>query len=720
MPASMERTRLSGNDTVQFWRKPANSRLINVLAALLLLFYTTTSNAAATPADARAVARLYSAAFDREPDSGGLNFWIDSLEKGQSLLQISEKFRNSPEFNARYGALGNPEFVAQLYRNILGREGEAEGMAFWLDSLASGVSQAFVLRQFSESAENRSKTDELFGEMHQRGDGLWTYDPVSGPVNSSGTIDGFGSIFVNGVEFETEGANITLDGNSSTEDNLHLGMVVRVNGVVNDDGLTGTATRVQFDDEVQGPITALVPGQDGDTLLLTVLGVEVIVERTSTVFNDVSFETLAVNDLVEVSGFFSGQGRLRATFIERKSVFTAGSSEVELKGLVTALADTQFTIGEYLVDFSGADLTGVSGGVIVSGMQVEVHGTLGGSSITANRIEQEDNVSLGFDDRDEVRVEGAITNFASTSRFELNGVAVDGSVAILRPASLVLANGEVVQVEGQWIGNTLVARKIESRRGRIEIEARVASVDSTAGTITMRLFSGALTVTIDARTLLDDDTDRASPLTLADLSPGDFLEVEAQQVGGKLVAARIDRDDQDDDVLQAQVSDFTSGVDITLLGITYITAGASFEGVDGTSMGSEAFFARLKVGDLVKVKDERVADGIADEVEFEHPRALDGDDFRDGCEPGDDCGGDDSGQDCEPGDDCGGGDSGQDCEPGDDCGGNDSGQECEPGDDCGGDDSGQDCEPGDDCGGDDSGQDCEPGDDCGDGNSGKG
>ena len=685
MPASIEWTRLTWGGPLRFRQKPVYSQFIAALTAFLLLVYTITSSAAATPGDARAVARLYSAAFDREPESGGLNFWIDSLEKGQSLLQIAEKFRNSPEFRSRYGALGNTEFVAQLYRNILGREGEDAGLAFWLDKLESGTSQALVLRQFSESPENRRKTDDLFAEMHRRDDGQWTYDMFSGPVNSTGTIDRFGSIFVNGVEFETDGANITLDGNASTDDDLRLGMVVTINGVINDDGLTGTATRVEFDDEVQGPITALVPSQDGDTLLLTVLGIEVIVERTSTVFEDVSFETLAVNDLVEVSGFYGDQGRLRATFIEKKSVFTAGVSEIELKGIVSAVAATQFTIGKYVVNFGGADLSGVPGGVIVNGMEVEVHGTLASSTITASRIEEEDDISGGFDDRDEIRVEGAITNYASISRFELNGVLVDGSGAILWPADLALANGQVVQVEGQWSGNTLVARKIESRRGRVEIEAGIASVDRIGGTVTLRLFGGTLTVMVDARTLLDDDTDQADPLTLADLSAGDFLEVEAQRVGNRLVATRIGRDDQDDDVLQAQVSAFTSGVDITLLGITYSTAGARFEGLNGAALGSAAFFAQLKVGDLVKVKDERVADGIADEVEFEHLRILDGDnDFGDGCEPGDDCGGDDSGQTCEPGDDCGGDDSGQGCEPGDDCGGDDSGRGCEPGDDCGG------------------------------------
>lgn len=660
MPATTGGTRQPKNTFPSPWCAPGISIAKVFLAALLLVCCVSMSWAATTPGDARAVARLYSAAFDREPKSEGLNFWIDSLERGQSLLQIAAQFRNSPEFNARYGALDNAEFVAQLYRNILGREGQDAGLAFWIDKLESGASQAQVLRQFSESAENRAKTDDLFEQMHQSDDGLWTYDPITGRVTSTGTIDRFGSIFVNGVKFETQGADIIVDGRASNDDNLRLGMVVTVNGSVNADGVTGTASRVTFDDEVQGPITSLLSGQDGETLLLNVLGVEIIVERTSTVFEDVSFETLAINDLVEVSGFADDGGRLRATFIERKSGFSAGVSEVELKGVVSALTGTRFTVGQYQVDFSGADLSGVPGGVILNGMGVEVHGTLADNTIVANRIEQEDDVSLGFSDRDEVRVQGAITGFAGPDvPFTVNGIQVDASGAILWPANLVLANGLVVQAEGQWSGNTLVARKLESRRGRVKIEAQVASVDNAGGRITLGLFSGSLTVAVDNRTLLEDDTDQASPLTLADLSPGDFLEVEAQQVGNQLVASRIDRDELDDDVLQAPVSAFTSGVDITLLGITYSTAGASFEGVDDLEISSATFFSQLKVGDLVKIKDELVTDGIADEVEFEHPNGLGSDDFQGGCEPGDDCGGDDPTDDCEPGDDCGGSNSGR-------------------------------------------------------------
>ncbi len=97
--------------------------------------------------------------------------------------------------------------------------------------------------------------------------------PVGGISGSgattSGTLDGFGSIFVNGVEYETDNAEIIIEGQPASESDLGVGMVVVVKGTVNDDGTTGTAERVFFDDEVEGPVTTIQIGQDNDTKLLS-------------------------------------------------------------------------------------------------------------------------------------------------------------------------------------------------------------------------------------------------------------------------------------------------------------------------------------------------------------------------------------------------------------------------------------------------------------------
>jgi hypothetical protein len=99
--------------------------------------------------------RIYQAAFDRAPDGAGLTFWIDAIDSGWSLLQVANGFIGSQEFRSVYGVNpSNEQFVDQLYQNVLGRPGEAQGFQFWVDELNTGTSRAFVLAGFSESAEN--------------------------------------------------------------------------------------------------------------------------------------------------------------------------------------------------------------------------------------------------------------------------------------------------------------------------------------------------------------------------------------------------------------------------------------------------------------------------------------------------------------------------------------------------------------------------------------
>ncbi|PYD07078.1 protease, partial [Pseudomonas savastanoi pv. glycinea] len=101
--------------------------------------------------------RVYRAAFDRTPDLGGVGFWISRLDAGATLDDIAAGFVASGEFAALYGsAPSNEEIVLRLYRNVLDREPDQGGYAFWVDVLDSGrAGLNTVLAQFSESAENR-------------------------------------------------------------------------------------------------------------------------------------------------------------------------------------------------------------------------------------------------------------------------------------------------------------------------------------------------------------------------------------------------------------------------------------------------------------------------------------------------------------------------------------------------------------------------------------
>lgn len=101
----------------------------------------------------RRVARLYLALFDRAPDQGGFLYWIDSYENGQSIPSIADSFVGSPEFLARFGALGNDEFVVLVYNRILARQPDRAGFNYWVDRLDAGVPRGELIALFSESAE---------------------------------------------------------------------------------------------------------------------------------------------------------------------------------------------------------------------------------------------------------------------------------------------------------------------------------------------------------------------------------------------------------------------------------------------------------------------------------------------------------------------------------------------------------------------------------------
>lgn len=105
-----------------------------------------------------AVARLYDAAFDRVPDQGGLAYWRGTLEAGGSLFAIANAFVSSQEFQDRYGALSNSQFIDQLYRFTLNREADDFGRHVWVDRLNGGTTRAEMVVIFSESVEHMNLT----------------------------------------------------------------------------------------------------------------------------------------------------------------------------------------------------------------------------------------------------------------------------------------------------------------------------------------------------------------------------------------------------------------------------------------------------------------------------------------------------------------------------------------------------------------------------------
>ena len=98
-----------------------------------------------------AVTTLYQAAFGRDADAGGLDFYFKLAQEGYSLKQIAQLFMDSPE-NQPAAAQSDSDFISNLYLHTFARAGEADGVAYWTDALAHGATRAELVAAFANVA----------------------------------------------------------------------------------------------------------------------------------------------------------------------------------------------------------------------------------------------------------------------------------------------------------------------------------------------------------------------------------------------------------------------------------------------------------------------------------------------------------------------------------------------------------------------------------------
>jgi len=465
---------------------------------------------------------------------------------------------------------------------------------------------------------------------------------MSGTGLSQGTIDSFGSIFVNGVEWETAAASVDLDGVPAGEGDLRLGMVVTVRGNLESGGQRGTATSVSFDDEVEGPIenTPMLVGPGGTRKQFSVLGRQVLVDAVSTVFAEgADFATIARDDVVEVSGLVDGSGTILATRLELRGVFPT-VTEVELEGVVANLARNGdgtglFDLGPITVEYYRmTDFVDLIEEDLSNGTIVEVKGSLVGGGTTridADRIELEDD--FDGDDIPEFELEGVVANLArngdGTGLFDLGPITVEyGTMTdFVDLTEADLANGTIVEAEGELVSGVLIADEVELEGEDLDdarLDAAISAIDSGARTVTLL----GVVVEVDASTELEDDRDEHPNFGFEDLMVGDWVALRGFRTGaGMVTATRLERQSPETDVeLEGPVTALDRmGRTLEILDQPIpIDAGTLyFDSLDQLRTETEFFEdpGDVELGDIVRARDEDAVDDSAlleaDEVEIE-------------------------------------------------------------------------------------------------------
>lgn len=450
--------------------------------------------------------------------------------------------------------------------------------------------------------------------------------PSNGIVRTGmvlGPISSFGSVVVNGIHYDTDDAVITIDGAPGTEADLRVGQVVRIVAELEDGETTGTASSVDFDDNVEGPIASI----DLAAGRFVVLGQTVQVSADTSFDDDItprSLEGLAVGDFVEVSGLVTADGSIDATRIER----SAASGELEVRGIVANLdtVNHRFEINGLVVDYSGAQLDDFPAGGIADGQAVEAKGdtTGAGGELIATRVEFEGSAVTGEED-DFAEVEGYISRFASATDFDVAGVTVttNSSTEFDGGSAADLALNAKVEVEGVFDADgRLVATKVDFRGGNdVRVVGFVDAVDAANDSITV------LGIPVDTDTLTrfeDKSSADVRPLTVDDLNVGDYVEfrgAESPAGSGRVLATILERDDAD---TESEIEGFVTAVaapTITILGVTIQTDGSTeFRDVDDSALSEAEFFSRVAAGVLVKAKGVETSDTtiLAEEVELEN------------------------------------------------------------------------------------------------------
>ena len=449
----------------------------------------------------------------------------------------------------------------------------------------------------------------VFGALALAGCGAGTSTTGGSTTGTSlartGVITGFGSVFVNGVEYETDSSSVTLDGTSSSESNLKVGMVVTLEGSVNDDGVTGVATSINYADELEGIVSAVNIATDG-TGTLTVMGQTVTIDAATVFESDVvavtAFSNIALGNIVEVSGYSAGDGSIFATRVEVKKAAKEAGDEIELKGLVASVDTTAqtFMIGAQLVDYHGATLEGMS--APANGVYVEVKSVDGivGTTLMASKVEIEDGGDKSLDgaEGDEFEFEGVVMSIVSATEFIVNGqhVLIDLAETEFEhgTATDIAANAKL-EIKGLLNADgKLVAEEIQfSTASSIEMEALLEGVDATAGTITLL----GQTIHVNNHTLkIDERDDGVTPehyFDLTDLAAGQFVEVKAYiDDTGALVATLLKRDDGTPSTvnLEGPIT-AVNGTQVVVAGVTIELAGMGLTPMVGDELHVEGTFA---------------------------------------------------------------------------------------------------------------------------------
>ncbi len=370
--------------------------------------------------------------------------------------------------------------------------------------------------------------------------------------------------------------------------------------------------------EVKGRIDSL--GTDH----LVVLGITFFVDERTSIQgeyeNSISLTDLIVGQFVEIKAQPQSDSTLMATSVK---VEDNDDNEIELTGIIQALADSSLTISEitfmviHSTEIHDTQDNPISLNELYVGLLVKIKGEyLLDGNLTVTEIKIEDEVP----DNDEIEVTGMIKEIGE-NKLIVSDIAffVDENTMIFDEHKRLIAltdlqGGIVVEVKAlvQTDGSFLAVRiQIEDRfHNEIEITGLVDSLGDSV------LVVNNLQFTISENSVLFDH--HKNPISFSQLSVGMTVEIHAQiLIDGTHLVTKLEIEENDENEIELTGTIDSLGVaNVWVSGLEFLVD-ASTQILDNKKNPID--FSALLVGQIVEIKGSRQLDEtfLAYEIKIE-------------------------------------------------------------------------------------------------------
>ena len=421
-------------------------------------------------------------------------------------------------------------------------------------------------------------------------------------IIKTGVISGFGSIYLDGQRYLTDSSSISVNGLLGQDiSDLKVGMKISVAVNESEDGSTPEAMEVNYENDIEGVITAI----DRNNRQLLLAGTVIIYNDVTHLIN-VSEVSLSVGDRIEVSGYLDANSTFVATYIELDDYFDNDSFEYTT-GLVSAHdpLNHTFQLNSLIVDYSGATIEGQ----IADNLTIKVSGNILDTLLIAHEVESVQRSYHGVFDEDSIahyEVEGIVSAYDSVANsLTINGLSHGLATNLQIIGGTTIEVHEFVDVYIDPASNQIF--KIEIKQQHQTSDGRVKGIISAIDSNNRSISLNGQTYFFTDNTRVEDDSNQY--FSFDSLMINDQVEIVYVSNNGVLQIQRIERENEQEYFQEWELKGVATEVDaanqtLSVNGVVVSLSATVRYLVNDSLVTAEQFFTQLSASPTSMIEVE--------------------------------------------------------------------------------------------------------------------